>query len=311
MSGSRSSPTATLIGYGALLMWSCYALMVTVLKSVPTFEILSVVFLGGFAVIACRLTKRGEWYKIKQPWLVWVVGIGGIVGNDFTNIAALKAAPPIQVELINYLWPMLVVVLTSLLPGERFTTKHFISGIVGLMGVYVLVTHNQGLAGFNWSYLQGYILALSGSLIWATYCIISRYHQKTPMEMLGMYFGVGAVLSLICHFSYEATVIPRLGQWGILLAMVVTTSGLAYYCWDYSCKKGNVKLLSILTYGNPVLSAILLIIFTSAQYSHYLAIAASLVVLASVISSVRWWFIWQKTLGKWYTHQPRPRQIIE
>lgn len=291
---TTNSYLATLTGYGALLMWSCYALMVTFLNDIPTFELLTIVFLGGFLIMAVRLTIRGEWNKIKQPWLIWLVGIGGIIGNDMANIAALKAAPPIQVTLINYLWPMLVVVLASFLPTEHFTKKHFISSIIGLMGIYILVTHGQGLAGFNWTYLKGYVLAFSGSLIWAIYCVISRYHSQTPIEMLGMYFGVGVIISLISHFSYENTIFPSSLQWLILAAMVLTTSGVAYYCWDYGCKKGDVKLLSILTYGNPVISTLVLIAFTPAQYNDYIAVACSFVILAWLICTVKWDIVWQQ-----------------
>ena len=288
---------ATLIGYSGLLMWSCYALLVSAMKGVPTFEMLGIIFLCGFVAIAARLTIRGEWYKIKQPLIVWIVGVAGILGNDFTTIAAFKAAPPVQVELINYLWPMMVVLFASFLPGERFTTKHFLSAFIGLYGAYVLMTHNHGLAGFHWNYLWGYTLAFFGGVIWALYCLISRYHNKTPLDMLGMYFGIGAVVSFVCHWQYEASVLPSIGQGVILGIMALTTSGLAYFCWDFGCKKGNVKLLSILTYGNPILSAILLILFTKAEYSNYLAIAALLVVLASIISTVYWQGLWQQMLS--------------
>lgn len=302
---------ATAVGYSGLLMWSCYALLVSAMKGVPTFEMLTIIFLCGFIAIASRLTIRGEWYKIKQPVIVWVVGVVGILGNDFTTIAAFKAAPPVQVELINYLWPMMVVLFASFLPGERFTTKHFLSAFIGLYGAYILMTHDHGLAGFHWNYLTGYILAFAGGVIWALYCLISRFYSKTPLDMLGMYFGIGAVVSFMCHWRYEVTVMPSMGQFVVLAIMALTTSGLAYFCWDFGCKNGNVKLLSILTYGNPILSAILLIIFTTAHYSNYLAIAAALVVLASVVSSVYWSGVWHKTLGKFFVQQPKASEALD
>lgn len=308
---SNQSNGATVVGYSGLLMWSCYALLVTAMKGVPTFEMLTIIFLCGFIAIATRLTIRGEWYKIKQPVIVWVVGVVGILGNDFTTIAAFKAAPPVQVELINYLWPMMVVLFASFLPGERFTTKHFLSAFIGLYGAYILMTHDHGLAGFHWNYLTGYILAFAGGVIWALYCLISRFYSKTPLDMLGMYFGIGALVSFMCHWRYEATVMPSLGQFVVLAIMALTTSGLAYFCWDFGCKNGNVKLLSILTYGNPILSAILLIIFTTAHYSNYLAIAAALVVLASVISTVYWSGIWHKTMGKLFVQQPKTSKVLD
>lgn len=282
--------------------------MVTFLNGIPFFELLAIVFCGGFTIMAIRLTNRKEWHKIKQPWPIWLIGIGGIIGNDFANIAALKSAPAVQVTLINYLWPMFVVILASFLPQQRFTTKHIIASLAGLLAIYIAVTHGQGLAGFNWHYINGYILALVGSLAWAFYCVVSRYYYKTPIEMLGMYFGVGVIISLICHFYYESTVIPNAFEWFILAAMVLSTSGVAYFCWDFGCKKGNIKLLSILSYGNPIISTLLLMVFTTQHYNHYIAIACVLVVTAWLISSLKWSHIKQYCSSRLKAESPPSAQ---
>jgi drug/metabolite transporter (DMT)-like permease len=282
------NPWATAIGYSGLILWSLSPLMVAQLKNIPTFEILAIALSISFVVIALKLTIQNQWGRIKQPWLVWLIGVIGIFGNDLTYIAAFKYAPPAHVDLINYLWPIFVILGSSLLPSEKFTYKHLLAGLLGLTGFYILLTDGTSMAHFRPSYVIGYLLALLDALIWAAYTLLARYYGKTPIEMIGMYCGVGALFSLLTHCQFEATIIPSLTQGLIILFIGFSTSGTAYFLWDYGVKHGNFKLLSNLSYGNPIISILLLALFHQAQLTAALLFACFFVVAGAIVGSVNW-----------------------
>jgi drug/metabolite transporter (DMT)-like permease len=277
---------ATSIGYISLLLWSLSPLLISQLKNIPTYEILAIALWLSFSVIAIKLTLFKQWHRIKQPLGIWIIGVVGIYGNDLTYIAAFKYAPPAHVDLINYLWPILVILGSSLLPEEKFTFKHLLAGLLGLTGIYILLIDGMNLTSFKSSYLIGYGLALLDAIIWATYTLLARYHGKTPLEMIGMYCGIGALLSSIIHWQFEANVAPSFSQWLIIAAIGLTTSGGAYFLWDYGVKRGNFKLLSSLSYGNPILSILLLVMFQKAQASLSLALACVFVVAGAAVGSI-------------------------
>lgn len=279
------STLANILGYIALLFWAAAGVLATVVKPIPTFEVISIAFGISFTIVATKLTLFHQWHIIKQPWLLWIIGIAGVFGNDILYIAAFKYAPSAQVDLLNYLWPVLVVIFASMLPGEKFTVKHTIAAVFGFAGAYLLITGEQGFASFNINYLPGYLLALFDAIVWSVYCLVARHYKNIPTEMIGMYCGIGFVLSLLIHFNFEPNVTPNMHQLLVMIVMGLTTQGFAYFFWDFGIKNGNFKMLSIVSYGNPIIAIMLLIGFGMATSTPLLWDACILVSIGGLIGS--------------------------
>eukprot|EP01037_Dinobryon_pediforme_P023821 gene23821-25395_t len=166
MQNSRTSATA--IGFSAIAMWSLLGVMATATGSVPPFLLNALAFgLSGLCAIAV-LAARGRLSLIRQPVSVWVVGVGGLFGFHFFYFTSLRHAPPVEANLINYMWPLLIVVMSGLLPGERLRLHHIIGAGLGLAGAALIVTKGRSLA-IAPEYLLGYGAAIVSALIWSTY----------------------------------------------------------------------------------------------------------------------------------------------
>ncbi len=280
-----SNRWATFIGALALLMWSLSATFVTSINNIPTFEVIAIAFSISFLITAIILTVKHQWYKILgQPLILWIVGLLGVYGNDVTFIAAFKYAPALHADLINYLWPIFVILFSSLLPSEKFSGYHFVACLFGFAGVYCIITNKSGLGGFNKNYILGYAFAFADAMIWAAYTVVARHYKKTPIEMIGMYCGIGAVCSIFTHFYYESTVIPTVNQLGVIILMGLTTQGLAYFFWDIGVKRGNFRLLSVLSYTCPVLSVIFLIASGYAHLDSAIVLGCFFISLATIFA---------------------------
>lgn len=284
----------TLLGYSALLFWALAAPLTVCIKGLPIFETLTVVFSISFILSATKLTIYQQWQRLKQPWFLWVIGFVGIYGNDLLYISAFKYAPAAHAELINYLWPILVILFTICLPNEKLYPRHVIAALFGFSGIYVLI--KQG-SSFDSQYYVGYLLAFLDACVWAIYTLVSRHFGKSPVEMIGIYSGVAAICSLLIHIGHESFVLPSHLQWLVLATMGLTTQCLAYFFWDFGIKKGNFKLLSILSYGNPLISITTLILLGMATFSKELIIACLLVSTGSLIGVVPWQAFANYTIG--------------
>lgn len=278
----------TYLGYGSLFIWSFGAVFTAHLNSIPTFEILSVVFTVSFLVMATKLSLCKQWHYIKQTWQIWLIGFIGIYGNDFLFVAAFKYAPPIQVDLINYLWPILVILFSALLPNESLKWKYLVAAGLGFYGVYLLIMHNGPTSSINANYSLGYCLAFAEACVWCIYTLLCRFYNNIPTEMVGMYCGIGALFSIPTHFILEPTIIPSHSQIGILLLMGLTTQGLAYLLWDIGVKRGNYKILTILSYGNPILSVILLLLCGLATLNIWVVLSCLLVSGGCLVANMNW-----------------------
>src|SRR4051812_45474277 len=166
--------TATVIGLTAILMWSLLAVLTVATGPVPAFQLAAMTFaIGALAAIASWSWRRGAVRALKQPALVWIVGVGGLFGYHALYFLALRLAPPAEAGLLNYLWPLLIVLFSSLLPGERLKAHHLVGAMLGLAGTVLLFAGNTS-AQFRSGQIAGLAAAFVAAFVWATYSVMSR-----------------------------------------------------------------------------------------------------------------------------------------
>jgi len=221
-----------------------------------------------------------------QPWPVWLLGVGGLFLYHAVYFAALRLAPPAEAGLIAYLWPLLIVLMSAFLPGEKLKAGHVIGAIAGFFGVAVLLSGKDAGLGFSGQYLNGYLLAFLCAFIWSGYSILSRRYKDAPTEMVAAYCLLTSLFSLTAHMLFEHTVWPdQQSQWLAILALGIGPVGTAFYLWDRGVKQGDIRLLGVLSYAAPVLSTLLLVVAGFAQASPSLAIATILIVGGALLAS--------------------------
>ena len=112
--------TATSIGFTAILLWSLLALFTAASGAVPPFQLSAMTFLiGGLVGVAGWIAGPLGLRALAQTPVVWVLGVGGLFGYHALYFASLRLAPPAEAGLVNYLWPLLIVLFSSFLPGVR------------------------------------------------------------------------------------------------------------------------------------------------------------------------------------------------
>jgi len=252
---------ATLIGGTSVLNWATLALFTIMAGPIPPFQLVAmgfaIAFLLGLAWPAAH--GRSPFSAMRQSWPVWVLGVGGLFGFHLLYFVALQNAPVVEANLINYSWPLLIVVFSALLPGERLRWFHLVGVLLGLVGAVLLI----GRHGFDISFdhLAGYAAAIGSALIWSSYSVASRRVGNVPTDAVGGFCGVTALLALACHLAFETTVAPVGWGWLGVLALGLGPVGSAFYTWDHGVKHGNIQALGAFAYGAPLFSTILLVAF--------------------------------------------------
>lgn len=289
---------ATLIGFIAVLLWATLALFTTATGAVPPFQLLSLTFAIAFAVSLLRwwwLARRNlaEFRRIfRQPAAVWLLGIGGLFGYHALYFTALRYAPPVEASLIAYLWPLLIVLMSALLPGERLHWTHLLGGAIGLVGAIMLVLQKAGGAvSFDAQYIVGYLAALGCAFTWSTYSVMSRRFGQAPTDLVGAFCGATALLGIIVHVLVgEPTIWPAdHWEWAAVVALGLGPVGLAFFVWDYGVKRGDIKALGACSYASPLLSTLLLILAGKAAATATVLLACLLIVGGAIIASRDLW----------------------
>jgi drug/metabolite transporter (DMT)-like permease len=285
MTNSMTPRTATLIGLTAILMWSLLAVLTVATGKIPAFQLAAMTFAIG-ALVGC-LTWIGRPDAVRalwQPPVAWIVGVGGLFGYHALYFLALRFAPPAEAGLLNYLWPLLIVLFSALLPGERLAPHHIIGAVLGLAGTILLFAGNS--SGFASGQLPGLIAAFVAAFVWAAYSVMSRKLKAVPTDAVAGFCGVTALLAAIVHGLLETTIWPdTMVQWMAIVALGVGPVGAAFYAWDIGMKRGDIRVLGAASYATPLLSTAFLILAGFARPSANIAIAAVLIAGGGLIAA--------------------------
>ncbi len=283
----RATLSATLIGLGAIVLWSTLALLTTLTGATPPFELAALAFAVGGLSGMVYATARRRLSALIQPWPVWAVGIGGLFGYHALYFAALRRAPAADASLIAYLWPLLIVLFSTLLPGERLRPRHVIGAALGFTGALTLfLSKGVNLAAVGRTALAGYGLALCCAFVWSGYSVLSRKLKSAPTEAVAGFCLATAALAGVCHAAFETTTAPAtVGQWLAILGLGLGPVGLAFYIWDYGVKHGDIRLLGVAAYAAPVLSTVILVVAGVAPATWALALACALIVGGAAAAS--------------------------
>jgi len=280
-----SPRTATLIGLTAILMWSLLSVLTVATGKIPPFQLAAVTFAIGALVGALTWIRRGEGIKaLRQPPVAWVVGVGGLFGYHALYFLALRYAPPAEAGLLNYLWPLLIVLFSSLLPGERLAPHHVIGAVLGLVGTVLLLA--GGTTGFAPGQVPGLIAAFVAAFVWATYSVLSRRLKSVPTDAVAGFCAATALLAALVHRLVERTVWPETTlQWLCVLALGIGPVGAAFYTWDIGMKRGDIRVLGAASYATPLLSTAFLVVAGFARPSANIALAAVLIAGGGLIAA--------------------------
>jgi drug/metabolite transporter (DMT)-like permease len=278
--------TATLIGLTAILMWSLLAVLTVATGKIPAFQLAAMTFgIGAAAAFASWIWRPSAFRALRQPPVAWIVGIGGLFGYHALYFLALRFAPPAEAGLLNYLWPLLIVLFSSLLPGERLAPHHIVGALLGLAGTVLLFAGNSG-SGFAPGQVPGLIAAFVAAFVWAAYSVMSRKLKSVPTDAVAGFCLATALLAMAVHGMVEATVWPDTSaQWLAIIALGVGPVGAAFYAWDIGMKRGDIRVLGAASYATPLLSTAFLMMAGFAKPSIAVAIAAVLIAGGGLVAA--------------------------
>ncbi|WP_434056114.1 MAG: DMT family transporter [Roseibium sp.] len=266
-------------------MWATLGVFGAGSGNVPPFLLNALCFGISGSLAALWLVSSGKFALLRQPVKVWIFGTAGLFGFHFFYFTAIRNAPPVEANLINYTWPLLIVLFSAYLPGEKLRAHHVLGTVLGLGGAALLISGGDGIR-FSGGHAIGYGAAVASSLFWSSYSVLSRRLGKVPTEAVAGFCLMTAVLSAACHLMLEQTVWPGDAlEWGSVFALALFPVGLAFFTWDIGVKRGDIQVLGAAAYSAPLLSTLLLIAFGFGALTLSVLIACLAITLGAVIAA--------------------------
>ena len=262
-----------LAALGAVILWASLAALGSLLSDIPPFLLTGIGLLIG-SLISLPVSGFQMRKLIVKP-RVLLLGVYGLFGYHAALFAALQNAPPVQVNLVNYLWPLLIVVLAPLFfPTARLTLRKAAAAVAGFFGAGLAILSGSQITG---GFEVGYLYGLLAAVIWSTYSLGTKRIGDFPTAGVGLFGLVAGVLALVAHFAFEERVAIEPADWPLLVALGLGALGGAFYLWDYALKRGDAQRIGLIAFITPLLSTLALVVVTGSQPSAMLLMAAALI----------------------------------
>lgn len=242
---------ATVLALLAILLWSTLAALTVKLGGLPPF------LLAGTSLLIGSLAGSHRLRKWRAPLPMLALGVYGLFAYHAALFTALRLAPAVEANLLNYLWPLLIIVLTpAFFRGRRLTARQVAAALLGFAGAALLVT--GGRVAFDPAHVWGYALAIAAALIWSTYSLASARRAAAQAPPISLFSAVSGALALLCHALFEprAAFVAADVPWLLLLGL--GPMGVAFLAWDAALRRGDPRTIGLLSYLTPLLSTLLL-----------------------------------------------------
>ncbi|GLS87533.1 membrane protein [Cypionkella aquatica] len=275
---------ATLIGFTAIAMWSLLALFTIGSAPVPPLLLNALCFgIGGAIGLIWTATGAGLAVLKTVSWKVYAFGTLGLFGYHLLYFTAFRLSPTAETGLIAYLWPLFIVLLSGLLPGEKLGLFHIIGALIAFAGAALIVLARGGDAQGS---ALGLGLAFLCAVTWTLYSVLSRRLGTVPTESVTVFCLATALLSAIAHIALETTTWPQgpLG-WASVAALGIGPVGAAFFTWDIGMKKGDIQLLGVASYAAPLLSTLALVAAGITKPSSAILLAAVLITAGAALAA--------------------------
>jgi drug/metabolite transporter (DMT)-like permease len=279
---ANPSRAATLYALGAIASWALLAALGVALQHVPPFLLTGIALVVGSIPTWPLVARHPALWRIPLPTLA--LGVAGLFGFHFLLFLALRTAPPVQANLVNYLWPLFIVVLAPvLLPGMGLRPIHVFAAMLGFAGAAVAILGRSTQLDGAWSW--GYLLALGSALIWACYSLLTRRVPPFPTVAVGLFGLVSGILSLLCHAVLEPVTALGTRDWMLLILAGLGPLGMAFLLWDKALKLGDPRQIGILSYLTPLSSTAVLMLTGAGPFSWSIALAAAMIISAAILGT--------------------------
>jgi drug/metabolite transporter (DMT)-like permease len=274
---------ATLSALTAILIWSSLAILGSRLTNVP-----SLLQVGAALLVSGLLSapRHGEW---RLPARTWLVGVSGIFGYHFLIFTSFKHAPVVEANLLNYLWPLLIVALSPVvLSGHSLRHHHVVGALTGFIGAGLIVT--GGKLSPDPAHLAGYFMAAGAALSWALYSLLTKRVPRFPTSAVGGFCMASGVLSSALYLAgvlgSGSLYIPTPQEWLYILLLGLGPMGASFFLWDSALKDGDPRIVGSLSYLTPMLSTLWLVLLGGEDLTPVSGVAMLLLVAGSLIGSL-------------------------
>ena len=276
-----------------VVLWATLATAVKlVLKDIPSFEALAVssafafVFLLILNIINGSI-KEMKAYRPKDHLMITGLGFLGLFMYSALYYFGIDELGSQEACILNYLWPMMIVIFACIILKERLTVRKVAAMIMSFAGIVVL-TLGQG-EGASGNRLLGIAACVAAAVCYGLFSVLNKKHSLSQGVAMMWFWLTTAVCSFAASLIFESPQPISGWAWTGLAWLGVVVNAVAYLLWAIALKNSEDSAkIANLAYLVPFLSIILSAIVLKEQITVSAVLALILIVGGILLQSINY-----------------------
>lgn len=283
LTGTSGGPQTKTLGLvsGAVVLWASWPALATAVGPAPPFLTLGASALIGFLFSLLLAARKGAAHTfLSLPFKTMVFVALGLMGNNAFYIAAIGRIGPAEANVVHYLWPVLLVLLASMLQQRLPSLLQALGVAFGFVGVAVALYPQMAgsLDGI------GVLLGVFGALTFAVYSV-GRSLARIETNVVGPSLGLAGLAALSAHFAIEPAYWPSATEWLAIVLMGIGPFTVANMLWDKATRSGSAAAISSFAFLTPLVAMGLLAAFGLGNVTSNTIVGALFAIAGALLSS--------------------------
>lgn len=247
-----------------LLMWgSLAATSKLLLKNLDNCQVLFYIY--GFAVLIYSVfllgkNKMGELrtWKGKDVVLLLLCGLFAFL-YDFLYVRALEILPAIEASMLNYLFPVFIVLFAIPINQEKLNIFKVVSIGFGFTGTVLLLSKGN-FANISFTSIKGDLLAILAAVSWGLFTNLTKKNNK-DIVLSNIFITITAfILSISSLLAFSRFKVPEPADFSGLIWLSISNIILGFFIYIRALKYSSASLVASFTYFTPIVTVLFIIL---------------------------------------------------
>ncbi|CAN7543177.1 DMT family transporter [Paenibacillus sp. LjRoot153] len=267
-----------------LLIWGAVAAVSKlVLNRLDSYQVLFYMYGMGVIIFAVILVIRA-WGKPVKVWrfsewlLVLACGVFTFL-YDFLYLKSLELIPAVEASMLNYLFPIFIVIFAIPIHKERLNRYKILSILMGFAGTLLLVTKGD-FANFSFTNVRGDLLAILAAISWGLFTNFVKKNKKDMLVSTFVMTLLAWLLSIAGMLVYSQGKLLQLIDFYGVLWLCLSNIVFGFFLYFRALKYSSASLIASFTFFAPFVTLVFIMILLGERLSWLDGLAAVLILLS-------------------------------
>lgn len=238
-----------------LLLWGSFsAVSKLLLTRLDSFQVQFYMFGMAFLIMTANMFSKNNREKLRSLQQKELVKLMLFALPSFfyyfLYTLALRMIPAIEASMLNYLFPIMIVVFAIPINHEKVNTSKLVSILLGFAGVLVVITNGK-ISNLGFSNLAGDLLAIGAAVCWGIFSNVGKRNKVDQTLSNYIYVLVSFALSGIGVLIFSRITIPDTASFIGILWISLSSIVLAYPIWFRILKGTTSALAASMSFVTP------------------------------------------------------------